>query len=180
MVIGLGGVGLNIVQGARICGATKIIGIDINDTKVQIAKKFGMTDFINIQKQDINEAIMDITSGMGVDYSFEAVGNVKLLETAFSLTRKRGTIVSVGIAPENQKVELTSTKVTRDEKKFTGTFYGSANCRLDFPKIAQLYKKGELLLDELVSKVFPLEKINEAVDSISDTNIIRSVIKPHM
>ncbi len=177
LVYGLGGVGLNVIQGARICGAETIIGVDANADKVDIAKTFGMTHFA--KPDEVEAMVASLTRGIGVDFSFEVVGNADLLAQAHALTRRRGTIVAVGIDAVGKNVNLPQQNIPREEKILTGSFYGSANCRLDFPKIARLYQKGEVLLDELVTQTLSLDHIAKALADFKEGKAIRTVLLPH-
>ena len=122
VILGVGGVGLNIVQGAKICGAEKIIAVDIEATKEKIAKTFGATHFIHPQNGLIKEQILDLTDGLGADYVFEATGKINLMQEAYHLAKRRGMIVYIGIAPDGAKVSFPALKIPREEKIITGSF----------------------------------------------------------
>jgi NDMA-dependent alcohol dehydrogenase len=160
-VIGAGGVGLSVILGARLAGAAQIIVLDTAEAKGDLALQFGATHFI-LNRPETNDALRRLTGGRGADYVFEAVGLPKLQEQALHLTRPGGTAVLVGISPMGSATKLPGADITRQEKTVTGSYYGSANTARDFPLYADLYRKGRLDLDRLVSKKYPLEQINAA------------------
>ncbi|GBC71980.1 S-(hydroxymethyl)glutathione dehydrogenase [Candidatus Calditenuaceae archaeon HR02] len=176
-VIGLGGVGMNIVQGARLAGAEKIIAIDLYDSKLEWAAKFGATHFINASKEDPVEAVRKIT-GDGVDYSFEAAGSVKAMELAYRLARRGGIITIVGVERGGVEIRIPALDLHMNEKTIKGCYYGSSSPRLDSLKYLRLYKAGKLLLDELVTKTYRLEEINEVFKDMEEGRIIRGVVTP--
>jgi S-(hydroxymethyl)glutathione dehydrogenase/alcohol dehydrogenase len=176
-VFGLGGIGLNVIQGARMVGASRIIGIDLNEGKVELAKKFGMTDFINPTKVDnVVEAITDLTNG-GVDYSFECIGNVDVMRQALECCHKGwGESVIIGVAGAGKEI------VTRPFQLVTGrvwrgSAFGGARGRTDVPKIVDWYMDGKIDIDSLITHVMPLDDINKAFDLMHSGESIRSVIK---
>lgn len=167
VVIGAGGVGLSVILGAKLAGAAQIIAVDAHEAKGDIALAFGATDFI-LNRPETNDAVRGMTGGRGADYVFEAVGIPALQEQSLDLTRPGGTAVLVGISPMGSGTNLPGAILTRQEKTVTGSYYGTANTARDFPLYADLYLKGKLDLDRLISKKYPLEKINEAyVDMLS-------------
>lgn len=175
-IIGLGGVGLNVVQGCRLAGAEKIIVIDVLDNKLEGARDFGATHFINARNIDTVQAVRDITAGIGVDYAFEVIGNPTTALQAFNCTKKGGMALVVGIAAADKTANIPLYSFPAEEKTMTGSWYGSTNPPVDFPKILNLYSAGKLKLDELVSRVFSLDQINEAFDVLQQGDVIRSVI----
>jgi S-(hydroxymethyl)glutathione dehydrogenase/alcohol dehydrogenase len=162
-VIGTGGVGLNVIQGAALCGAEKIIAIDINPAKEALARRFGATHFLLASDEGLSEALKAESRGLGADYVFESAGRASTMELAFQLARRGGQVVYIGVANSTDKVALPATQLTRTEKHITGSFYGGANPRRDFPMIIDLYKRGKIKLDELVGPHHPLHEINEAI-----------------
>lgn len=176
-VIGLGGVGMNIVQGARLAGAEKIIAIDIYDSKLEWAAKFGATHFVNASKEDVVEAVRKIT-GDGVDYSFEAAGNVKAMELAYKLARRGGVVTIVGVERGGVDIRIPALDLHMTEKTIKGCYYGSSSPRLDSLRYLRLYKAGKLLLDELVTKTYSLDDINEVFRDMEAGSIIRGVVIP--
>lgn len=162
-VIGAGGVGMNVIQGAALCGAEKIFAIDVNPAREPLARSFGATHFVNSRATDAVEAIKAETRGLGADYVFESAGRKQTMEQAFYLARRGGQIVYIGVASSGDQVSLPATQLTRTEKKITGSFYGGANPRRDFPMVIDLYKRGKIKLDELVGARRPLAEINEGI-----------------
>jgi S-(hydroxymethyl)glutathione dehydrogenase/alcohol dehydrogenase len=178
-IFGMGGVGLNIVQGAKLCGAEKIIAFDISDEKKKIAQRFGATHFINSKETQPIEAINEITNGFGVDYTFEAVGHPALMRSAYDITKRAGTIVYIGIAPDGVDLKLPALKIPREEKIITGSFYGSANPQRDFLMLGRLYQQGKILLDELVTDIIDFQGMNNAIDKVHHGDALRIVLQPH-
>lgn len=177
VVFGLGGIGLNVVQGARIAGANMIIGIDINPKRKKLAEKFGMTHFINPNEVqgDLVSYLIDLTKG-GADYSFECVGNVNLMRQALECCHKGwGISTIIGVAGTGQEI------VTRPFQLVTGrvwkgSAFGGARGRTDVPKIVDWYMEGKINIDDLITHIMPLEKINEAFDLMHAGESIRSVV----
>ena len=176
VVFGLGGIGLNVIQGARMVGAKNIIGIDINESKVAIAKKFGMTHFINPQKtENLIEAIADLTNG-GADYSFECIGNTDTMRQALECCHKGwGESIVIGVAGAGQEIftrpfQLVTGRVWR------GSAFGGARGRTDVPTMVDWYMDGKINIDDLITHTMPLEKINDAFDLMHAGKSIRSVV----
>jgi S-(hydroxymethyl)glutathione dehydrogenase/alcohol dehydrogenase len=173
-VIGCGGIGLNCVQGAVIAGAERIIAIDINDGKLELARQFGATDVINNSNGDAVEQLNELLPGAGgVDYSFEAIGAKVAFELAFAVLRRGGTATVTGVGIGNFELPMGA---FLQERKFQGSLVGSVNFRKDLPYLLSLYKAGKLNLDLLVSSRISLEEINEGYAAISNGNIARSVV----
>lgn len=176
VIFGLGGVGLNVIQGARMVGANKIIGIDINESKVELAKEFGMTDFINPQKTDnLIEAITDLTSG-GADYSFECIGNVDTMRQALECCHKGwGESIIIGVAGAGQEISTRPFQLVTG-RIWRGSAFGGARGRTDVPKIVDWYMDGKINIDKLITHTMPLEEINTAFDLMHEGKSIRSVV----
>ena len=174
-VFGIGGVGLSVIMGAKLAGAGRIMAIDTNEAKGEIARAFGATDFL-ITYPDVNEDIRRMTGGRGADYVFEAVGIPAVQEQSLDAARPGGTVVLVGISPMGSGTNLPGAIITRQEKTVTGSYYGTANPARDFPLYADLYLKGKLDLDSLVSKTYPLAAINEAYAEMLSGEIARGLI----
>ncbi|MBA44950.1 MAG: S-(hydroxymethyl)glutathione dehydrogenase/class III alcohol dehydrogenase [Magnetococcales bacterium] len=176
-VFGLGGIGLNVIQGAKMVGASRIIGIDINPAKVELAKKFGMTDFINPKEVDnVVEAITDLTNG-GVDYSFECIGNVNVMRQALESCHKGwGESIIIGVAGAGQEISTRPFQLVTG-RVWRGSAFGGARGRTDVPKIVDWYMDGKINIDDLITHVMPLEDINKAFDLMHSGESIRSVIK---
>jgi S-(hydroxymethyl)glutathione dehydrogenase/alcohol dehydrogenase len=173
-VVGCGGVGLNVIQGAALAGASRIVAVDINDGKLATARLFGATDTINNSNNDAVEQLAELIPGAGgVDYAFEALGIKQTFELAFALTRRGGTATFIGVG--SGTIELPVTDFLQ-EKKIQGSIMGSVNFRKDLPLLLDLYQGGKLKLDELVSNRISLDSINEGYSSIGDGSIARSVV----
>jgi S-(hydroxymethyl)glutathione dehydrogenase / alcohol dehydrogenase len=176
VVFGLGGIGLNVVQGARMVGANKIIGVDLNDGRVELAKKFGMTDFINPTECDnVVEAIMDLTNG-GADYSFECIGNTMTMRQALECCHKGwGESIIIGVAGAGQEISTRPFQLVTG-RVWRGTAFGGARGRTDVPKIVDWYMDGKINIDDLITHTMPLDEINNAFDLMHKGESIRSVI----
>ena len=175
-VFGCGGVGLNCIQGAAIVGAEPIIAVDILDNKLEMAKEFGATHTVNSAQEDPVARIQEITDGLGVHYAFEAIGLIgEPFLQSILCTRKRGVSVFVGHAPVNTPIPLDA-RMLMAEKSIIGSMYGTARPQIDFPRLVTLYKAGKLKLDELVTRVYPLEQVNDAFDALAKGEVARSVL----
>ena len=174
-VLGCGGVGLNVVQGARLAGATTIIAVDLNGRKLEMARQFGATHTINASEQDPVEGIKELTGG-GAHYAFEVIGLFgEPYVQSIQCTRCRGMTVWVGNAPVNTIVSFDSRELMA-EKTVIGCMYGSAVPRVEFPRLLNLYRSGQLKLDELVTRQLGLEEVNEAFDLLARGEVARSVL----
>ncbi len=174
-VFGAGGVGLSIIMGAKLAGAGPIIAVDRSEAKGDIAHAFGATDIL-IARPDTNDAIRSLTGGRGADYVFEAIGLPAVQEQCLDAARPGGTVVLVGVSPMGSNTNLPGAILTRQEKTVTGSYYGSAHTARDFPLLAELYLRGQLDLDRLVSKTYSLEQINQAYADMLGGEIARGVI----
>ncbi len=174
-VIGIGGVGLNVVQGARLAGAARIIAIDMLDHKLELARQFGATHVINAQREEPIETVRRYTGGRGADYAFEVVGSSKTIEQAYEMVRRGGTAVVVGFGEDTDLVHLPASLI-RGAKSLVGCFYGSVQPHVDFPRYIDLYLAGRIKLDELISRRYRLEEINHAFDALRAGEVARSVI----
>ncbi len=175
-VFGLGGIGLNVIRGARMVGANRIIGVDLNSEKQELAEKFGMTDFINPSEvDDVVAAIVDMTDG-GVEYSFECIGNVDVMRQALECCHKGwGESIIIGVAGAGQEIgtrpfQLVTGRVWR------GTAFGGAKGRTDVPRIVDWYMDGKINIDDLITHTMPLEDINKGFDLMHEGESIRSVV----
>ena len=175
-VIGCGGVGLNAIQGARLRGAGKIIGVDINEQKLESARRFGATHTVNAAEEDTVETLVAITGGLGVDLAVEAIGHPQTVATAVKSLRRGGTAVQVGIAPYGTEVSIDMTLLL-DERKLLGCYYGSLRPAFDIPRYVDLYRAGKLLLDELITAEIGQEDINGALAEFERGEGIRSLVR---
>lgn len=174
-VFGCGGVGLSILQGARLCGAGVRIAIDKNPVKAAVARQCGATEFFAAGVDTI-AAIKGATAGRGADHVFEAAGIPAVQEAALDAVRPGGTLVLAGLSPMGSGTNLPGAVLTRQEKTVKGSYYGSVSPRRDFPLILELYKSGRLDLDTLVSRRYPLAQINEAFAEMLGGATARGVI----
>ncbi|MGZ7080128.1 MAG: Zn-dependent alcohol dehydrogenase [Thermoanaerobaculia bacterium] len=161
-VFGAGGVGLNVIQGASIAGAKRIIAVDMIPRKLEMAASFGAMHVIDGSSCDPVAAIRDLTEGRGVDYAFEAVGRKESIEQAYAATRKGGTCVVIGIGSRKEFVSLNVFFIPIMEKRLLGSWYGSADVHRDVPRILSLYREGKLKLDELLTTTYALADVNQA------------------
>lgn len=176
-VFGLGGIGLNVIQGAKLVGADRIIGIDLNESKKELATQFGMTDFINPNDVDnVVDAIIDLTDG-GVDYSFECIGNVKVMRQALECCHKGwGESVIIGVAGAGQEIATRPFQLVTG-RVWRGSAFGGARGRTDVPKIVDWYMDGKINIDDLITHTMPLEQINEGFDLMHEGKSIRSIVQ---
>jgi len=176
VVFGLGGIGLNVIQGARMVGASQIIGIDINEDRRAIAEQFGMTDFINPTKvDDIVEAIVDLTKG-GADYTFECIGNVNTMRQALESCHKGwGESIIIGVAGAGQEISTRPFQLVTG-RVWRGTAFGGARGRTDVPKIVDWYMDGKINIDDLITHVMPLDQINDGFHMMHEGKSIRGVV----
>jgi S-(hydroxymethyl)glutathione dehydrogenase/alcohol dehydrogenase len=173
-VIGCGGVGLNVIQGARIAGAGRIVAVDVAPEKLQLARTFGATDTV-ISKGDSVAEVVDLTDG-GVDYAFEVIGLEKTMRDACAMLRKGGTAVLIGVAKAGAEVSLPIMPFAFKEIKVTGTLMGASPFQVFLPQLAQYYLDGALKLDELVTERIALSEINEGYARMAAGKLARSVI----
>ena len=177
-VFGLGGIGLNVLQGARMVGADKIIGVDINPARQEMARQFGMTHFINpdeVGRDKVVQAIQDITDG-GADFSFECVGNTTLMRQALECTHRGwGTSIIIGVAASGQEIATRPFQLVTG-RNWRGTAFGGARGRTDVPKIVDWYMEGKISIDPLITHRLTLEQINHGFDLMHEGKSIRSVV----
>jgi len=177
VIFGLGGIGLNVIQGARMVGANMIIGVDINPSRKAIAEKFGMTHFVNPKEigGDLVPYLVNLTNG-GADYSFECVGDVTLMRQALECCHKGwGVSVIIGVAPAGAEISTRPFQLVTG-RVWKGTAFGGAKGRRDVPKIVDWYMDGKIEIDPMITHVMPLEDINKAFDLMHSGESIRSVV----
>ena len=178
MVIGCGGIGMNIVQGAALAGARMIIAVDVNDFKLEKAKEFGATHTVNSTREDPIAISRDLTWGEGVDYAFEAIATPATIGQAYASLGKNGTLVVVGLTPATaESIPIPPLDLVLYQKSIMGTLYGDSQPRYDILNLLSLYGAGKIKLDELVTRTYTLDQVNEAyADMIAGKNI-RGVIE---
>ena len=177
VVFGLGGIGLNVIQGARMVGANMIIGVDINPSRKAIAEKFGMTHFVNPKEVggDLVPHLVALTGG-GADYSFECIGNVEVMRQALECCHRGwGVSVIIGVAGAGQEIKTRPFQLVTG-RVWKGSAFGGARGRSDVPKIVDWYMDGKIDIDSLITHVMPIERINDAFDLMHEGNSIRSVV----
>ena len=178
VVFGLGGIGLNVIQGARMVGADRIIGVDINPAKVEMARKFGMTHFINPAEVGIDKvvaAIIDATDG-GADYSFDCTGNTNVMRQALECCHRGwGQSIVIGVAEAGREIATRPFQLVTG-RVWKGSAFGGARGRTDVPKIVDWYMDGKINIDDLITHTMPLDKINDAFDLMHEGKSIRSVV----
>ena len=177
VVFGLGGIGLNVIQGAKMVGASKIIGVDINPDKRQMAEDYGMTDFVNPKEidGDIVEYLVEMTDG-GADYSFECIGNVKVMRQALECCHKGwGVCTVIGVAGAGEEISTRPFQLVTG-RVWKGSAFGGARGRTDVPKIVDWYMEGKIKIDNLITHTMPIEQINDAFDLMHKGESIRSVV----
>ena len=177
VVFGLGGIGLNVIQGAHLVGANKIIGVDVNPRRKALAERFGMTDFVNPRqiKGDLVGHLVELTGG-GADYSFECVGNVDLMRQALECCHRGwGVSVIIGVAGAGQEIKTRPFQLVTG-RVWKGTAFGGARGRTDVPRIVDWYMDKKIHIDELITHVMPIERINEAFDLMHRGESIRTVV----
>jgi len=177
VVFGLGGIGLNVIQGARMVGADRIVGVDLNEKKADLAKKFGMTHFVNPTQVegDLAPYLVDLTGG-GADYTFECIGNVETMRQALECCHKGwGESVIIGVAGAGQEISTRPFQLVTG-RVWRGTAFGGAKGRTQVPRIVDWYMEGKINIDDLITHTMPLEDINRAFDLMHDGESIRSVV----
>jgi S-(hydroxymethyl)glutathione dehydrogenase/alcohol dehydrogenase len=177
VVFGLGGIGLNVIQGARLVGADKIVGVDLNPDREALGRKFGMTHFVNPSEVegDLVPYLVDLTGG-GADYSFECIGNVNVMRQALECCHKGwGTSIIIGVAPAGAEISTRPFQLVTG-RNWRGTAFGGAKGRTDVPKIVDWYMDGKINIDDLITHTMPLEEINTAFDLMHEGKSIRSVV----
>jgi NDMA-dependent alcohol dehydrogenase len=175
-VFGTGGVGLNVVQGGALSGAEKIIAVDVLPAKLEYARRFGATHGVDASAGNPVEQVRAITGGRGVDYAFEVIGNPRTIREAYDCLAKRGTAVVVGVSPPTAEVAIPAASMVFEERTLTGSIYGSSRPRIDLLRLIDLYRAGRLKVDELLTRTWKLEEINEAYAALERGEVARSVL----
>lgn len=177
-VLGCGGVGLNVIQAARLAGADPIIAIDVRPDKLEMARRFGATHTVDAgRSEDLITPVVELTDGLGADYAFEVVGRPETIAAAYGAVRKGGTAVVVGVAAPHEEVAINAFSLPSQSKVLTGTWYGRSRPDVDVPRILALYRAGRLDLDGLVSATVPLDAVGEAFEAIESGRAVRTVIR---
>jgi len=174
VVVGIGGVGLNSVQGAAFSGAYPIIAVDMLDNKLEAARVFGATHTVRADDEDAVKTVQQLTSGRGADYVFVTVGSAAAVQQGFSMSGPRSMTVVVGIPPRGETITIPP--FLPGERMLTSCFMGDTRLHVDVPKLVALYQAGRLKLDELITARYPLEQINEAIEAVERGEALRNVI----
>lgn len=176
VVFGAGGVGLNAIQACVLAGATMIVAVDTMEEKLELARRFGSTHTVNAgEEKNVVRALRKLTGG-GADYAFECVGSGAVAAQAYGATRKGGTAVVVGVAPPGDTTSISTSSLTFGEKTLTGSYFGSARPREDFPRLLGLYQAGRLMLDELITNTYPVDDAPQAFADLIAGKNARGVI----
>jgi S-(hydroxymethyl)glutathione dehydrogenase/alcohol dehydrogenase len=178
VVFGLGGIGLNVIQGAKLAGASTIIGVDINPDREEWGRKFGMTDFLNttgMSRDEIVAEVIELTDG-GADYTFDATGNTEVMRTALECCHRGwGTSIIIGVAEAGKEIATRPFQLVTG-RNWRGTAFGGAKGRTDVPKIVDWYMDGKIAIDPMITHVLELDEINKGFDLMHAGESIRSVV----
>ncbi|HEV8663554.1 MAG TPA: zinc-dependent alcohol dehydrogenase family protein [Candidatus Methylomirabilis sp.] len=174
-VFGLGGVGLAVVLGAQLAGALQIVALDLLPTKLDLARRLGATHTVSAGAANAVEAVREITRG-GADYTFEAVGNAKVLGQAYAATRRGGKTIAIGLPHPAHRLDLQAVSLVAEERSLLGSYMGSAVPRRDLPRFLDLYLAGRLPVDELVSQRVELGSVNAAFDALREGVVVRQLV----
>jgi Zn-dependent alcohol dehydrogenase len=177
VVIGAGGVGLNVVQGARLAGCEVIIAVDTRSKPLELARTFGVTHVLDASMETIAEGVRELTGGRGADYVFDTVGAPATIAQALGFARKGGSIIVTGLSRTDAVASLPLFPFVMQEKRLTGSLYGSGQPSRDVPRLVALYREGKLKLDELVTRTYSLDGINDALDALSSGEGARGIIR---
>lgn len=176
-VIGCGGVGLSAVQGCRIAGARRVIAVDVADDKLELARTLGATDVVNAEREDAVGAVLALTGGLGVEFAFETAGTIRTLQSALDCLQPAGMAIAIGVPPLDQELALKPAGLITTDKTLRGSLYGSCNFARDVPLLIDLYLAGQLKLDEMIGRGYPLTAINEALGGLEAGNVARSIVR---
>jgi S-(hydroxymethyl)glutathione dehydrogenase/alcohol dehydrogenase len=174
VVFGCGGVGISAIQGARVAGAAEIVGVDLVDSKLEDAKRFGATHAVT--PGQLSELSYQITGGVGFDYALECIGNPKTIRDAYDAIRRGGTAVIVGVGRADQMIEFNAFEFFWGSKTLKGTMYGDADVRVDFERVLRLWRAGRLDLEGMITRRLDLGEINDAFEAMKRGEVIRQVI----
>jgi Zn-dependent alcohol dehydrogenase len=176
VVMGCGGIGLNAVQGGRLASAQPLIAVDVADNKLEYAKALGATHTVNATHDDVVETVRRLTDGRGADHAVVAVGSTRAMSTAWSSLARGGTCVMVGLPPAGEKIEIDPGSLVGPERRLLGSSYGSASVFADFPRMVNLYLAGKLKIDELITRRYGIDEVNEAFRALAAGELARGLI----
>jgi S-(hydroxymethyl)glutathione dehydrogenase / alcohol dehydrogenase len=174
-VFGCGGVGLNVLQGARLVSASRVIAVDLADDKLEFSRRFGATDVVNASKVDPVEAIKELTGG-GVDFAFDAFGGATTISQCVDSLRSNGVAVMIGLAPEGERSPIEMVSLVRNQKHLMGSYYGSASPHETFGKMLDFYRRGLIDVSGLITRRYPLDQINEGFEALISGGVGRGVL----
>jgi S-(hydroxymethyl)glutathione dehydrogenase/alcohol dehydrogenase len=174
VVFGCGGVGISAIQGARIAGASEIVAVDLVDSKLEDAQRFGATHAV--KPDDLDGAKASVTGGDGFDFAFEAIGLPQTMRTAYDVTRRGGTTCIIGVGHPDKTISFNAFELFFDEKTIKGSYYGSADVRSDFGRVLNLWRNGRLDLEGMITKKIGIDDVNDAVNDLKAGTVIRSVV----
>jgi S-(hydroxymethyl)glutathione dehydrogenase/alcohol dehydrogenase len=177
VVIGAGGVGLNVVQGAKIAGCEKIIAVDTRPKPLELAREFGATEAVEASTGDLPKVVRELTNGRGADYVFDTVGTPETIQQSLALTRKGGTIILTGLSRTEAIASVPIFPFVFQEKRLVGSIYGSGQPLKDIPRLVTLYEEGRLKLDELATRTYSLGQVNDALADLASGAGARGVIR---
>lgn len=176
VVIGAGGVGLNVIQAARLAGATRIIAVDLLPQKLELARDFGASHGLPAGEGDVVQRVKELTGGQGADYAFEVIGLPQTIRQAYDVTGKGGTVVVVGVAADDAQVTFPAADLMRSGKTIKGSVAGAVAPQVDFPRLVDLWQSGRLAIEQLISRRFALDEVNEAFRAMQAGEVARGVI----
>lgn len=174
-IFGCGGVGLSVLQGAKIAGASKLIAVDLSDSKLEAAREFGATHMVNAGTDPV-EKIMEITNGIGVDYAFEVIGYPAVAAQAYAATRRGGTTCMVGAGSPEEEYTFSALEMPLSSKKVCGCIYGSTNAKVDFSKLLRFYEAGQLDLDRMCSRTYSIDEVSQGFEDLVEGRNVRGII----
>jgi alcohol dehydrogenase len=177
-IVGLGGVGLNGILGAKLGGAEKIIAIDLEDSKLGLARQLGATHTVNARDADAVQQVRDISNG-GVDYAVDLAGTIPAMDTAYAITRYGGSVVTAGLSPSTAKFSFTQGDLVSQEKSIRGSYMGSCVPVRDIPRFISLYQQGRLPVDALIDGYVGFDELNAGFDKLQDVKTVRQILAPH-
>ena len=177
-IVGLGGVGLNGLFGAKLAGAETIVAIDLSDEKLGLARQLGATHTVNASDPDHVEQVRDITGG-GVDYAFDLAGTIKAMETAYACTRYGGSVVTAGLSPTGANFSFEQGDLVSQEKSICGSYMGSCVPVRDIPRFISLYQQGRMPVDRLIDRTIGFHEVNAGFDQLQSNATVRQICVPH-
>lgn len=177
VVVGAGGVGLNVVQGARIAGCEEIIAVDTRRKPLELARDFGATEVIESPSEDLPKIVRQLTNGRGADYVFDTVGAPETIQQSLALTRKGGTVILTGLSRTDALASVPIFPFVLQEKRLVGSLYGSGQPLRDIPRLVEMYEEGRLKLDELATRTYSLHQVNDALAALASGEGARGVIR---